>query len=160
VASRWPGRLRFVASISRLPRRSAARCNPINAVSRLRLPGQSGSSPRTTPRVAPECSKRRVCKGRRITEFTSQLFGNNRGWADRDRASRTQRCCGRVDGRRACGIRCFPSCAPIRFDQRAKIDYSAVKDFQPTYRTLIPKCGYIPRTSAEKTAPKQRRRSF
>jgi hypothetical protein len=35
--------------VPRLPRRSAARCNPINAVSRLRLPGQSGSSPRTTP---------------------------------------------------------------------------------------------------------------
>jgi SAM-dependent methyltransferase len=29
---------------------SAARCDPMNAVSRLCLPGQSGSSPRTTPR--------------------------------------------------------------------------------------------------------------
>ena len=35
--------------VPRLPRRSAARCNPINAVSRLRLLVQPGSSPRTTP---------------------------------------------------------------------------------------------------------------
>ena len=33
----------------RLPRRSAARCNPINALRRSRLPGQFGLSPRTTP---------------------------------------------------------------------------------------------------------------
>jgi hypothetical protein len=35
--------------VPRLPRRSAARCNPINAVSRLRFPGQSGSSRQTMP---------------------------------------------------------------------------------------------------------------
>jgi hypothetical protein len=46
--SRAPYRTKARKRAPRLPRRSAARCNPINAVSKLRLPEQSGSSPRTT----------------------------------------------------------------------------------------------------------------
>ena len=42
-------RTRARKRVPRLPRRSAAPCSPINAISRLRLPGQSGSSLRTTP---------------------------------------------------------------------------------------------------------------
>jgi hypothetical protein len=38
-----PCRIRARKHAPRLPRRSAARCNPINAVSRLCLSGQSGS---------------------------------------------------------------------------------------------------------------------
>jgi hypothetical protein len=34
------------------------------------------------------------------SEKTFQLFGNNRGWADRDRAPRTRRRCGMAQGRR------------------------------------------------------------
>ena len=44
-------RTRAQKRVPRLPRRSAVPCSPINGVSRLRLPGQSGSSPRTTPSV-------------------------------------------------------------------------------------------------------------
>jgi SAM-dependent methyltransferase len=44
-----PCRTKARKRVLRLPRRSVARCNPINAVSRLRLPGQFGSSPRITP---------------------------------------------------------------------------------------------------------------
>jgi hypothetical protein len=47
-------------------------------------PGQSGSSPRTTPSA---------------WRGTFQLFGNNRGGADHDRSPRAQRRCGMVDGR-------------------------------------------------------------
>jgi SAM-dependent methyltransferase len=43
-----PCRTRARKRVPRLPHRSAARCNLINAVSRLRLPEQSGSSSRTT----------------------------------------------------------------------------------------------------------------
>src|SRR5262249_15434541 len=42
-----PCRTRARKRVPRLPRRSAARCNLINAVSRLRLPEQSGSSSQT-----------------------------------------------------------------------------------------------------------------
>jgi hypothetical protein len=44
-----PCRTRARKRVPRSPRRFAARCNPINAVSRSHLPGQSGWSPRTTP---------------------------------------------------------------------------------------------------------------
>jgi hypothetical protein len=41
----------------------------------LRLPGQSGSSLRTTPSVwRPECSRRGVGKGTRITNFSEKTF--------------------------------------------------------------------------------------
>jgi SAM-dependent methyltransferase len=46
-----PCRTKARKRVPRLPRRSAARCSPINAVSRLRLPEQSGSSPRTKSSV-------------------------------------------------------------------------------------------------------------
>jgi hypothetical protein len=47
-----PCRTKARKRMRRLPPRSGARCNPINAVSRLLLPGQSGLSPRTTRSVA------------------------------------------------------------------------------------------------------------
>jgi hypothetical protein len=106
--------------VPQLPRRSAARCNPINAVIRSRLPGQSGSSPRTMlsawPGVFQQADLQRHARYW-MSKNSSSFLGKNLGWAARGRSPQSQRRCGIVEVHvnrygarcRPRGIRCLPS---------------------------------------------------
>ena len=118
-----PCRITALKCMPRLPRRSAARCNLIKAVSRLRFPEQSGSSPRTTCSAwrrsvfEPGWQRHRAFASGHRSKNSSSFLGKNPEWAGRDRSPQSRRRCGMVEvhlnryGARCQpeGTRCFPS---------------------------------------------------
>ena len=106
-----PCRTRAWKRVSQLPSRSATRCNPINAVSRLRFRGYLARHRKQRLALTPECSRGRVGKDERVTGGLKTLpfLGKNPGSAACDLSPQSQRRCGMVEVHvNRCGARCRP----------------------------------------------------